>query len=214
MPTSTPTRKPILFYTNTPVPTLFVTNTPQSLDLGIIATPDNVSSECAPPSGWQTYVAQAGDTLFEISIANGSMISALSDANCLGDAGSIQTGDELFVPDLPGQSVSSPAKIGCVDPNAQITSPISLERLQGVFSIVGSANMPDQWYYKLEIRVDGSDVYNFFSSSEAHVAGGLLAIVDAELFGDGLHWLRLSVVLTNGDIITSGICEVPVTFAQ
>lgn len=231
-PTATPTPTVTPSATATPTPSVTrlpvtatsaivatVTAAPQRLRLTLPAQAD--AANCQVRRGWPTYTIQPGDTLFAIALAVGSSVSELRDANCLYDIDALTPGEPLYVPRLPAQPVSTRAPraiapgtrlnvIGC--DRTQITSPVPLQRLSGTFAVFGTADTPDFWYYKLEIRPDWSDTYNFYSDSLDRVVNGRLGEINAEIFDNGLHWLRLSVVNAQWQIADNGLCEIPVFF--
>jgi LysM repeat protein len=55
---------------------------------------------CGPPAGWVNYTVKHGDTLFQIGLMFGVMVSDLQNANCMGSSTLIRTGQILFVPDV------------------------------------------------------------------------------------------------------------------
>jgi hypothetical protein len=190
--------------------------TPQPAD-----APTRTPATCDLPSGWTTYEVQPGNTLFAIALATRSSLDELRYANCIDDVDTITAGETVYVPRAPVEPVVTTApsgirpglaKIGCDDPRTQITSPIVGQRLSGVFTVYGTATRDEFWYYKIEIRPDPADIYNFYLRSEGRVQNGSLGQVNADVFDSGLHWLRLSVVDLRGGIPPEGVCEVPVYF--
>jgi hypothetical protein len=168
-----------------------------------------------------TYEVQPGNTLFAIALATRSTLDDLRYANCIDDVDDIVAGQTVYVPRAPVEPVVTTvpsgirpglAKTGCDDPRTQITSPIVGQRLNGVFTVYGTATRDEFWYYKIEIRPDRAEIYNFYSRSEGRVQNGVLGQVNADIFGDGLHWLRLTVVDIRGAIPPGAVCEVPVYF--
>ncbi len=55
---------------------------------------------CGRPPGWTTYVVQVGDNLYRLSIAFGTTVRELQEANCLPSPNYIQAGMVLFVPNV------------------------------------------------------------------------------------------------------------------
>ena len=112
---------------------------------------------------------------------------------------------------IPGTASAMPSLYieGCTDPNAEITNLELGEVVSGVFSVIGTANLLDFWYYKLEVRPDFASVYNFYSRSETPVINGQLGQIDQSIFGAGIHWIKLTVIGK-----TSGVtpCVIPVIF--
>lgn len=221
----------------TPSPTLTerpsATPTSQSAVSGIIPTPppsptlpplgqpSRTPSTCQLPQGWTSYTVQAGNTLFAIALATNSTVDELRTANCIENIDNIHTGDVIYVPRAPIGPVATFVNtgsraglrpIGCQNPNLQITSPISAQRLNGTFTVYGSANRSDFLYYKIEIRPDAASIYNFYMDSRTQVTNGVLGEINSELFGSGLHWIKLTLVDTNSSIPADATCEIPVIF--
>jgi LysM repeat protein len=181
--------------------------------------------DCTLPDGWTTYRVRSGNTLFAIAQSVGSTIGELRDANCLANIDNIYAGDLLFVPREPitpvrtiipltpngTPQVAAPrGAVGCTVPGVRISQPFSGQSLTGMFTVAGTASIDNFQYYRLEVRPDASDVYNFYSRSEAPVTGGVLGEINSDLFENGLHWVRLTVVDNTGNYPQP--CAIPVTF--
>jgi|GEM_PF-3945837 len=184
-------------------------------------TPSRTPTNCQLPNGWATYMVEPNNTLFAISLAVNSTVEELRTVNCLVNADNIRSGQMLFVPRLPinpvstlgtGSVGSNRAVMGCISPETLIISPTRLQRLNNVFVVLGTASRADFWYYKLEVRLEGSTTYNFYSDSYVQVSNGVLGEINPKLFGAGEYWIRLSVVDIAGRILTDMFCEVPVIF--
>ncbi|GEM_PF-2221979 len=67
-------------------------------------TRDTQTVICNPQTGWNTYTVVAGDTLFGIAQRANATVYTLVSANCLVDAGLIDIGQVLYVPN-PIESV-------------------------------------------------------------------------------------------------------------
>lgn len=111
LPTSSsPTRTPVVvIVTNEPAIALTSSNVnAQSLtDLPSTMTPtlrasltQPVATACAPvvPDGWQEYVLQRGDTLYELAQAFNTSTEELITVNCIENEDAIRAGDVLSVP--------------------------------------------------------------------------------------------------------------------
>lgn len=114
-----------------------------------------------------------------------------------------------FTPFIPTFSPESGVE-GCTDPGVQITSLYPGQPFSGVFAVAGTATASDFASYKIEIRPEVMQVFNFHSRSDKPVINGLLASVDARLFAPGRYWIRLSV-LTQSDVSPTS-CSIPVIF--
>jgi hypothetical protein len=217
-PSVTPSPKP----TKTPTPTPTLTRTPRPTETsGIRPTPAVVltanasmsPNSCMPPQGWVVYVVGQGDTLLKIAQAVGSSPVELQHANCLTDINNIFAGTQIYVPRMPATGdpiVPNPLQPeGCTDPNAQITNLQPGQVISGVFNVMGTAKLPDFWYYKLEVRPDFATIYNFYSRSETTVVDGSLGQIDQSIFGIGIHWIKLTVI---GKTDGATPCAIPVIF--
>ena len=117
---------------------------------------------------------------------------------------------------LPSAPITAPgaggnlAPVGCTDFSTAITSPAAGQRVGEVFNLTGTASLPNFQYYKVEIRPDSSNIYNFYVQSTTPVTNGLLTRINTEPFGSGVHWIRLTVVDTTGNFPTP--CTIPVIF--
>jgi LysM repeat protein len=232
-PSATNTRPPTI--TPSPTATLRPSATPTSRNAmtGIIPTPppsptvlptnqpSRTPSNCQLPQGWTSYTVQSGNTLFAIALATNSTVAELRDANCIENIDNITTGDVIFVPRAPLRPVATfvPSgirdglnPIGCQTSSVIITSPISAQHLNGTFAVYGSAARSDFLYYKLEIRPDGASIYNFYMNSYNQVTNGVLGEINSELFGTGLHWVKLTMVDIHSTIPVDASCEIPVIF--
>jgi LysM repeat protein len=162
---------------------------------------------------------EAGNTLFAIALAVNSTVRELQRANCLDNADVIKAGQVLYLPRLPIRPVTTAASgaghrpvLGCLSGDALIVSPIRGQRLRNVFAVQGTAFRSDFWYYKLEVRREGVEIYDFYSDSQTPVVNGTLGEIDASRFGTGEYWVRLSVVDLAGRILPDMFCEIPVVF--
>lgn len=217
-PTPTPTSEAI---NGVNIGTGIIPTLPASPTVVPLDNPTRTPASCDLPSGWTTYTVASGDTLFAIALATNTTVDELRFANCIDDIDNITAGDAVFVPRAPVRPVSTVAPagvrdglttIGCTSPLTQITSPILGQRVSGTFTVFGTATRADFEYYKIEIRPDNATIYNFYSDSREQVINGELGHINAELFGDGLHWIRLSVVDRQAMIQPDAICEIPVIF--
>jgi LysM repeat protein len=170
---------------------------------------------------------QRGNTLFSIARAVDSTVRVLQVANCLADPDVIFVGMALFVPTLPtsrvvtsvprtpsvGEPGNRPAYSveGCTYRGVQIISPTIGQSVSGAFTVRGTAALDNFWYYRIEVRPHTDQVYRFISRSETQVNNGDLGQIDTSIFGDGLHWIRVTVVDITGGVNVSP-CAIPVIF--
>ncbi len=99
---------------------------------------------------------------------------------------------------------------GCLNPLATITNPASGASLSGVIEIIGTANIPNFGFYKIEYRNrGGDDTWQAILAGDATVTGGSLGIWDTSLVSAaGDYLLRLVVADTAGNAPLP--CVVPV----
>ena len=175
---------------------------------------------CVPPEGWVTYTVQGGDTLYAIAEAVGSSVEDLIAGNCLFEDQNITPGLRISVPNAPTAPVMTsvpffptgtllPAE-ACTVPGVRIIAPVSGDSVIGVFNLVGAATLPTGGTYRIDIRPDSSETFTAYSRSDEPVVGGVLAQINSDLFDNGLHYIRLSVLDANGSLTQS--CAIPVIF--
>jgi len=97
-------------------------------------------------------------------------------------------------PEVP---VGIPAN--CPSPGVRISEPGTGASVSGVIPIVGSANIPDFWYYKFEFRGNGFGDWTFIQRFEASVNGGVLGAWDTRSVPSGDYEFRLVVVDKTGN---------------
>lgn len=226
-PTATPTATDTGTFTPTLTATFTATTSPTatastpSTGVAVLPTTIATAAPCTQPPTWTTYQVERGNTLFSIARAVGSSVGELKTVNCIPDADNIATGDVIFVPRSPNGPVQTGVprvpdanqlliREGCALAASQIVAPQPGQRLQGTFSLAGTAALDEFQYYKIEVRPDFTNVYNFYSQSFEPVNNGSLGAVNAEMFDDGLYWLKLTVVDRTGNFIEP--CVVPVIF--
>lgn len=215
--------------TASPTHTPRATATPRPSMTALPVTPSITPTlvPCSAPAGWTTYTVVRGNTLFSIARAVGSTVGELRTVNCLADADNIQVGGVLFVPRAPTSPIQTgvPRALpssqqtqllvleGCSSPASVITSPSAGQQLRGTFDVIGTATIDDGrfQFYRLEVRPDFTNVYNFYARSDVPIYNGLLGRINAGLFDPGLYWIRLTVVDRTGNFITP--CAIPVVFA-
>lgn len=89
----------------------------------------------------------------------------------------------------------------CPSPGVQITSPGIDAVLNGPVQILGTANIPNFQYYKVEVG-SGENPTSWSMFSDIHkspIAGGLLDIWDPSAYPPGVYKLRLTVVDNTGN---------------
>jgi hypothetical protein len=176
--------------------------------------------DCRLPAGWTTYTASAGESLYSLALAVESSVEELTAGNCLETSDNIPVGMDVYVPRSPANAVATsapvystgtpPAPQGCTAPGVLIISPTAGAEVTGVFSLVGAAAIVEGGSYRIDIRAAGDPIYNPYSRSDEAVVGGVLAEINSDLYGDGLHWVRLTVYDENRTPTQS--CAIPVIF--
>jgi LysM repeat protein len=61
----------------------------------------------SPPTGWELYTVQAGDTLFGLGAARGTTVDEVMQVNCLSSP-DIVAGQQLYLPSLPAPFATAP----------------------------------------------------------------------------------------------------------
>jgi hypothetical protein len=189
----------------------------------------DANGRCVPPEGWVPYIVVQGETLNSVARRFGTTFSAMRDANCIANPDLLLWGLPVYVPGTSGAAAPPPSNSGnagnpvdtsaipanlfaqgCTDPSTVITSPGAGARLSSSFGVFGTAYLDGMNYYKLEIRPNFSETFNFIGQSGTGVQNGQLASINPRNHGSGLFWLRLTVVDNTGNFPTP--CTVPVVF--
>ena len=97
---------------------------------------------------------------------------------------------------------------------ATISSPESLADVSGIFGIFGSVSIPDGGAYRIAIQPAWSGEYHLYLALESTLDRELLGLINAEIFGIGLHRLRLTVVDSSGEMVDGGLCDIPLVFSS
>jgi len=112
----------ILYVPPPPKPTHEATHTERPGDTGTpeptLTTAKVTPVPCGQPHGWGLYYVQPGDTLYHLGMIFNTTVSALQQANCLGNSTYIYVGQQLYVPvpptrtptDIPTQAPTVPHK--------------------------------------------------------------------------------------------------------
>ena len=109
----------------------------------------------------------------------------------------------------PQESTETPAPTAtpvpptpmCPNPGVQITSPGIDTMLNGPIQILGTANISNFQYYKVEVGSGENPIsWSIFSNiHKSSIAGGLLDIWDPSAYPPGVYKLRLTVVDNTGN---------------
>lgn len=185
-----------------------------------------------PPAecGYRTTV-KGGDTLSAIAWRTGSTIEALARANGIRYPYLIYAGQQLHVPCGHGHpGPGGPGKPGHRPPPArptarpglvpaachrtiQIVEPLNLARVSGTLHIIGTADIPNQQFYKLEYARGTNPLPSEFHSIgeviRQRVRDGMLGVWYLGNMPAGDYQLRLTAVDTAGQFPTP--CTVRLT---
>ncbi len=99
----------------------------------------------------------------------------------------------------PTVEVPTVVVASCPNPGVNIAQPGNGAVASGVIQIVGSANIPEFWYYKFEFRPSGADDWTFIQRFDTPISGGILTAWDTRTVASGNYELRLVVVDKTGN---------------
>ncbi len=97
---------------------------------------------------------------------------------------------------------------GCAPGQAIITSPQPGEELKGTVELIGTANLPNFGFYKLEVAPIGGSNWAIFSAGSKTVKNGALGKWNTTAITPGEYQLRL--VVTDNQGLPQPPCVVPV----
>ena len=98
---------------------------------------------------------------------------------------------------------------GCTNSNATITTLADNGTVSGLIEIKGTATRPDMQYWKVEYRSQNSTAYDVLSRNEKGVTDDVLGRLSTKTLPNGVYFIRLVIVLKDGNIATP--CEFRVT---
>jgi len=99
----------------------------------------------------------------------------------------------------PTPEVSLGVPANCPNPGVRISEPGTGATVSGVIQIVGSANIPDFWYYKFEFRGNGFGEWTFIQRFDTSISGGILGAWDTRSVPSGNYEFRMIVVEKSGN---------------
>jgi hypothetical protein len=106
-------------------------------------------------------------------------------------------------PPVEAPTPTSEASLGvaanCPNPGVRISEPGTGATISGVIQIIGSANIPDFWYYKFEFRGNGFGDWTFIQRFDTPINGGILGAWDTRSVPSGDYEFRLVVVDKTGN---------------
>lgn len=193
---------------------------------------------CTAPPDWVGHVVRPGETLYSITAAAQSEIVIISQLNCIPESAPLPVGAIIFLPQpvapaptlipvFPGTPVPDNTRaseialsdltvIGCDVPGVRIASPRLEQTITGQVTITGSAISTDPGNafssYTLEVRPALARRFTIYSIGQQPVEFGVLGTINTDWFGDGLHYLRLTVNGVSGPI--GQPCDIPVIFGS
>jgi hypothetical protein len=105
----------------------------------------------------------------------------------------------LIVTITPTLQASVGVPANCPNPGVRIAEPGTGATVSNVIQIVGSANIPDFWYYKFEFRGNGFGDWTFIQRFDTPINGGILGAWDTRSVPSGDYEFRLVVVDKTGN---------------
>lgn len=110
-------------------------------------------------------------------------------------------------PTLPPLEASTPptpetspgVAASCPNPGVRISEPGTGATVSGVIQMIGSANIPDFWYYKFEFKGNGFGDWTFIQRFDTAISGGILGAWDTRSVPSGDYEFRLVVVDKTGN---------------
>jgi hypothetical protein len=105
----------------------------------------------------------------------------------------------LEVAVTPSPEVSTGAPPQCPSPGVHISEPGNGATVSGVIQIIGSASIPDFWYYKFEFKGNGFGDWTFIQRFDQAINGGILGAWDTRSVPSGDYQFRLVAVDKTGN---------------
>jgi hypothetical protein len=100
------------------------------------------------------------------------------------------------------------ATTGCIPEQVFLTSPQENQEVFGVVDVLGTANIPDFAFYKLEIKRPQENIWATLQAGNTLVQEGKLGVWDTRRLAPGEY--ELSLVVVNSAAATSPRCTVKV----
>ena len=218
-PTATPTIQPSA--TASMLPFVYSRLVPTPTAVGFVRAVETESCEAAPD--WQSYQVAVGDTLLAIAESINTSLVEIQEGNCFEPIRGVLAGESLLLPATPSVPPATaipvypndnepPEVIGCDKEAAQIISPLAMQEIRGIIEVIGSVGLHETSLYRLDIRPAWSDKYFEYLEGYESVSSDVLGLLNSEIFGIGLHRLRITIVDRAGQPTTDGYCDIPVLF--
>ncbi|MCY4070030.1 MAG: hypothetical protein OXG60_01905, partial [Chloroflexi bacterium] len=179
---------------------------------------------CEVTIDWEPYQVAKGDNLLAIAESIGTSIVEIQKGNCFEPIRGVLAGETLLLPAIPSlppattvpvfPDASVPPKVnGCESESSRILSPVALQEIRGIIQVIGSVNLPEDSEFRLDVRPAWSEKYSQYIRGYDSITNDVIGLINSEVFGIGLHRLRLSIVDENGAMSKDAICDIPVVFA-
>lgn len=173
----------------------------------VVVHPVVVGPPPGPPACNRTYVVKRNDTLFSVATAYNTSVQHLRNLNNLA-SDYIYVGQTLQVP-CGWAPPAHPAKVeppaptlapAMCNPSVAVSYPRENEYVSGIINIVGTANIPNFQFYKVEYG-QGEVPYHYSSIGEVmrvQKTGTTLVTWDTATVPNGVYLLRLTAVENSG----------------
>ena len=211
--TPAPTVLPLLYSALIPTPT------------PMPVSDDRPADDCEVAGDWLDYAVQEGDSLLTIAYRIGSSIIDLRNGNCFGALRGVFAGETILLPTLPERPLATAGPVLpddqvevsppiCNGSGATILSPQPGQELYGVFTLFARDDDALESAYVVEVRPAWSDTFWEYRRLSPGPPDQLLALINTEVFGSGLHWLRVKQLDENHETIAHSTCDIPTIFLE
>lgn len=189
------------------------------------ASDDPPEDACEVAEDWTAYVVQAGDNLFAIAYHSDISLVDLRNGNCFDALRSVFAGETILLPAPPKVSLATAVPVFPVDPEdtapiscegdgAKILSPQPWQELHGVFTLLASAEDAHESDYLVEVRPAWTESYWEYRPLAPEGPDHLRSLINTEVFGPGLHWLRVTQLNELREPIAASTCDIPTIFVE
>ncbi|MCY4246853.1 MAG: LysM peptidoglycan-binding domain-containing protein, partial [Chloroflexi bacterium] len=176
---------------------------------------------CRVREDWLDYQVQPGDTLFALALQSETSLIELREGNCFTYVRGLLPAENIRLPRLPLlPAPPTPLPVadrdfaarGCNVRAAAFVNLAPLSELAGIVAVNGSADAPPGGSYRLSIKPSGHSDFALYLESGQAKQDEVLGLLNTEIFGGGLHNLRLEVLDAEGEPINAGFCEISLVF--
>ena len=162
--------------------------------------------------------------MLALALATGSSLIELRKGNCFESAQGILEGDTLRVPVQPPSPLQVQAPVlptaqeipeaqGCAAPATNITNPTPMSPLRDIAAIRGNAQPPLGGSYRMSVKPGWAQAFEPFYEARKEIRNDILGLLNTEIFGAGLHILRLETLDAEGAPVQGDFCEIPLIFS-